>query len=102
MSLKNKTAIVTGAAKGIGKGIALALAKEGCNVVISDIDQKEAEAVAEEVQKMGPKALAVRCDVSNKEEVEEKSPRIFFGEIESNPPSCIFHPFPLSNRTICQ
>ncbi|MFA5872232.1 MAG: SDR family NAD(P)-dependent oxidoreductase [Parcubacteria group bacterium] len=71
MFLKNKTAIVTGAAKGIGKGIALALAKEGCNVIVSDIDQKEAEIVAEEVRKIGPKALAVQCDVSKKEDVEK-------------------------------
>lgn len=70
MSLKNKTAIVTGARRGIGKGIALALAKEGCNVVISDIDEKNCEAVAEEVRKLGPKALAVQCDVTKKEEVE--------------------------------
>ncbi|PIU78855.1 MAG: hypothetical protein COZ28_01700 [Candidatus Moranbacteria bacterium CG_4_10_14_3_um_filter_44_15] len=71
MSLENKTAIVTGARRGIGKGIALALAKEGCNVVISDIDEKDCEAVAEEVRKLGSKALAVRCDVSKKEEVEK-------------------------------
>lgn len=71
MSLKNKTAIVTGARRGIGKGIALALAKEGCNVVVSDIDEKDCEAVAEEARKLGPKALAVRCDVSKKEDVEK-------------------------------
>ncbi|MFA5926051.1 MAG: SDR family NAD(P)-dependent oxidoreductase [Parcubacteria group bacterium] len=70
MLLENKTAIVTGAAKGIGKGIALALAKEGSNVVVSDIDQKESETVTEEIKKIGPKALAVQCDVSKKEEVE--------------------------------
>lgn len=70
MSLENKTAIVTGARRGIGKGIAIALAKEGCNVVISDIDEKDCEAVAEEVRKLGPKALAVQCDVTKKEEVE--------------------------------
>ncbi len=69
MSFEKKSAIVTGAAKGIGKGIALALAKEECNVVVSDIDQKEAEKVAEEIRKMGPKALAIQCDVSKKEEV---------------------------------
>ncbi|MDD5489472.1 MAG: SDR family NAD(P)-dependent oxidoreductase [Candidatus Moranbacteria bacterium] len=70
MPLQNKTAIVTGAAKGIGKGIAIALAKEGANVVVSDIDQKEAEKVAEEIRKIGPKALVIQCDVSKKEEVE--------------------------------
>lgn len=71
MSLQNKTAIVTGARRGIGKGITLALAKEGCNVVISDIDEKDCETVAEEVRKMGAKALAVQCDVTKKEEVEK-------------------------------
>jgi len=71
MPLKNKTAIVTGARRGIGKGIALALAKEGCNIVVSDIDKEDCEAVAEEVRKLGPKALAVLCDVSKKEEVEK-------------------------------
>ncbi|MDP1884614.1 MAG: SDR family NAD(P)-dependent oxidoreductase [Candidatus Moranbacteria bacterium] len=71
MPLENKTAIVTGARRGIGKGIALALAKEGCNVVVSDIDEKDCEAVAEEARKLGPKALAVRCDVSKKEDVEK-------------------------------
>lgn len=71
MSFQNKTAIVTGAAKGIGRGIALALAKEGANVIVSDIDQKESETVAEEIRKIGPKALAVQCDVSKKDEVEK-------------------------------
>lgn len=71
MPLKNKTAIVTGARRGIGKSIALALAKDGCNVVISDIDEKDCEAVAEEARELGPKALAVRCDVSKKEDVEK-------------------------------
>lgn len=70
MLLENKIAIVTGAAKGIGEGIALALAAEGCDIVVSDIDEQNAQAVAEEVKKMGRKAIAVRCDVSKKEEVE--------------------------------
>lgn len=84
MLLENKTAIVTGARRGIGKGIALALAKEGCNVVISDIDEKDCEAVAEEARKLGPKALAVRCDVSKKEEVEKLFSRTIeeFGRLD--------------------
>lgn len=71
MSFKNKTAIVTGSRRGIGKGIAIALAKEGCNIVVSDIDQKDCEEVAEEMKKLGVKALGIKCDVSNKAEVEE-------------------------------
>jgi len=70
MILENKVSIVTGARRGIGKGIALALAKEGCNVVVSDIDQKDCEIVAKEISQMGVKAIAVKCDVSNKKEVE--------------------------------
>lgn len=84
MSLENKTAIVTGARRGIGKGIAIALAKEGCNVVVSDIDEKDCEVVAEEVRKLEPKALAVRCDVSKKGEVEKLFSRTMeeFGRLD--------------------
>jgi 3-oxoacyl-[acyl-carrier protein] reductase len=84
MPLKNKTAIVTGARRGIGKGIALALAKEGCNIVVSDIDEKDCEAVAEEVRKMGPKALAVQCDVSKKADVEKMFTKTIeeFGQLD--------------------
>jgi len=70
MFLKNKTAIVTGAGQGIGKGIALALAKEGCNIVTSDINKETCEDVAAEIEKLGVKSIAVKCDVSKKEEVE--------------------------------
>lgn len=71
MLFKNKTAIVTGSRRGIGKGIAIALAKEGCNIVVSDIDQKDCEAAAEELKEFGVKAIGVKCDVSNKSEVEK-------------------------------
>jgi len=71
MSFKNKTAIVTGSRRGIGKGIVIALAKEGCNIVISDIDQKDCEEVAEEITKLGAKAIGIKCDVSKKADVEE-------------------------------
>jgi len=70
MTLKNKTAIVTGARRGIGKGIVLALAREGCNIVVSDINQGDCEKVVEEIEKIGVKGLAVQCDVSKKEEVD--------------------------------
>ncbi|PJA46153.1 short-chain dehydrogenase [Candidatus Uhrbacteria bacterium CG_4_9_14_3_um_filter_50_9] len=70
MSFKNKVAIVTGAKQGIGLGIALAFAKEGCRVVVTDIDQKGAEKTAKRIEKLGVKAMAVACDVSKKEEVD--------------------------------
>lgn len=70
MAFKNKVAIVTGARQGIGRGIALALAKEGCNVVVSDLDQKDCDKTAEELSKLGVKTLGVKCDVSKKSEVD--------------------------------
>jgi len=70
MILKNKIAIVTGAGRGIGRGIALALAKDGCNVVISDINQEDCAKVAAEVEALGVEALTVKCDVSQKNEVD--------------------------------
>lgn len=71
MSLINKIALITGARRGIGLGIATALAQEKCNVIISDIDQKDCDRVAGEFKKSGIKAIGVKCDVSNKKEVEK-------------------------------
>lgn len=70
MLLKNKVAIITGAKQGIGFGIALAFAKEGCNVVISDIAQADCEKAAKKLEKFGVKTLAIACDVSKKTEVD--------------------------------
>ncbi len=67
----NKTAIVTGAAKGIGYGIALALAKGGANIVMGDFDQATNEASAVEIEKLtGSKCVAVQCDVSLKGDID--------------------------------
>ena len=68
MKLDGKTAIVTGAAQGIGKEIACSLAKEGANVVVSDIDIEHAEQTAAEIKKMGRKTLVIKADVSVPEE----------------------------------
>ena len=69
MRLKDKVAIVTGAASGIGKEIARAYAREGARVVIADLNQTAAEALAAELG--GPlKALAVAMDVTNEQQVE--------------------------------
>jgi len=69
--LKNKVAIVTGARRGMGKSHALALAKAGAKVVVSDISLEECQNVVEEIEKAGGEGLAVKCDVSKKEEVDE-------------------------------
>ncbi|MEN8153915.1 MAG: 3-oxoacyl-[acyl-carrier-protein] reductase [Acidobacteriota bacterium] len=66
-----KNSIVTGAARGIGKSIALSLAKAGLNVVVSDILIEEAEKVAEEIRGLGVESIAVKSDVSKMESVKE-------------------------------
>ncbi|MCX6791372.1 MAG: SDR family NAD(P)-dependent oxidoreductase [Candidatus Gribaldobacteria bacterium] len=70
MILKNKVAIVTGAGQGIGRGIALALAQEGCSVVVSDLNQDNSNKVVAEIKALGVEALAIKCDVSQKNEVD--------------------------------
>ena len=71
MQLRGKTALVTGAAKGIGKGIALELARQGCEVAVNDYaDATGAEATAAAIQAMGRHALVVLADVGVSVEVE--------------------------------
>ncbi|MHB2153668.1 3-oxoacyl-[acyl-carrier-protein] reductase [Calditrichota bacterium GD2] len=65
---EGKVAIVTGSARGIGKAIALKLAREGYHVVISDILQDAAKETAQEIEKLGVKSLAVVADVSKAED----------------------------------
>ncbi len=65
MSDQNKVAIVTGAARGIGKAIAQKLAQSGINVVVSDIMEEAAVATAEELKSFGVQTLAVKSDVSS-------------------------------------
>lgn len=66
-----KNAIVTGAARGIGKAIALKLAESNLNVVVSDILIEEAEKVAAELEKCGIQSMAIKTDVSQIADVEE-------------------------------
>lgn len=73
MKLAGKVAIVTGAGrdgKGIGRFVALALAREGADVVIADYVMDAAEAVAKEVRAIGRRAVAVRADVAKYEDAE--------------------------------
>jgi len=68
-SLKNKVALVTGAGKGIGKAIALALAAEGVHVALLSRTEKDLLSVATEINKLGVKSTIVTADVSKIEEV---------------------------------
>lgn len=65
--LENKTAIVTGAASGMGKAIATLFAKEGAKVALADLVQADAEAVAEEIRREGGIAIGIGCDVSKED-----------------------------------
>lgn len=69
MRLKDRVAIVTGAAKGIGWGIATVLAKEGAHLVVADIDDRAGEATAAEINASGAQAIFVHCDVSNEDQI---------------------------------
>ena len=85
MRLRNRTAIVTGAAVGIGKAIAQAFAAEGANVVIFDLNLEKAQEAAEGINSAGcGKASAVQCDVGYSDQVTEafkKADRIL-GELD--------------------
>ena len=83
MRLKDKVAIVTGAASGIGKEIAKTYAREGARVVIADLNQAAADATAAELGG-SPKALSVAMDVTNEQQVDEGVARTIeqFGKID--------------------
>jgi len=84
MRLKNKVAIITGGAEGIGKAYALGFVKEGAKVVIADINEKAAKATEEEIKSVGLEALAVKVDVSKAADVDEmvKKTLAHFGKID--------------------
>ncbi|HET9190807.1 MAG TPA: 3-hydroxybutyrate dehydrogenase [Rudaea sp.] len=70
MSVKDKVALVTGAASGIGKRIAEVLADNGAHIAIADINQAAADAAAADIRKRGVKATAVMMDVTSEDQVE--------------------------------
>lgn len=71
MSLKNRVALVTGSARGLGKAIAERLAKNGASVVISDIDKAASEQTAADLRDAGFDAMALRLNVADEENVNE-------------------------------
>ncbi len=69
MRLEGKNALITGGAQGIGKSIALGMAKEGANIAIADVNMESAESTANEVKALGVNSIALKLDVSNQENV---------------------------------
>jgi len=68
--LKNKVTIITGSRRGMGKSHAILFAKAGAKVVVSDISEEDCQKVVDEIKKNGGEATAIKCDTSNKGEVE--------------------------------
>lgn len=71
MRFENKTALVTGAAVGIGRAVALRLAEEGAKIVILDMNYDALMSVKGEAESLGAEVLAYKCDVGNESEVGE-------------------------------
>ena len=69
LRLENRVALITGAASGIGKAIALRFADEGANVSLVDIDKQSIFDLAEKIKKSGKKAVSIPCDVTNELQV---------------------------------
>src|SRR5262249_32002759 len=90
MRLKDKVAIVTGAASGIGKDIAIVFAREGAKDAIADLNQKAADAMAREIDPNGKHAISVAMDVTDEQQVDAGTAKVIetFGALDilvSNP-----------------
>jgi len=83
-NLNGKVAVVTGAASGIGKQIALTLSEAGAAIAIADLNQDGANAVAEEIKKAGGKAIGIAMDVTNEDAVNQGIDKVAaeFGSID--------------------
>jgi 3-oxoacyl-[acyl-carrier protein] reductase len=84
MRLQNKVAIITGASQGIGRAYALRFAREGARIVVADIRADGAQAVVDEIKKLGGEALAIRTDVSKEADTKAMAAKTAerFGRID--------------------
>ncbi len=84
VDFREKTVIVTGGAQGIGKGICEAFADQGASVIIADIDQEAGEETQAAIQKAGGKAIFIKTDVTNENEIIHLIEQTiqFFGKID--------------------
>jgi NAD(P)-dependent dehydrogenase (short-subunit alcohol dehydrogenase family) len=81
---KDKVAVITGGGSGIGLGIAHALADEGTHILVSDIELDLAREAASDLRRRGVQTLAIRCDVSERSNVEDLAERAWgeFGHVD--------------------
>ncbi len=85
MRLKDKVAVITGGSRGIGREIALAFAKEGCRIVVNYISRADlADETVKTIEAAGSRAMAIRADISRRQEVREMFCRAIdeFGRID--------------------
>lgn len=84
MRLKDKVALVTGSGRGIGRAIALRMAKEGAKVVVNSVHSETSDAVKKEIESDGGRAISIPCDVSKQQDVERliESVKHEFGTID--------------------
>jgi NAD(P)-dependent dehydrogenase (short-subunit alcohol dehydrogenase family) len=84
MRLKDKVAIITGAASGMGHGEAIRFAEEGAKVVVADLNLEGAQAVADEIKAAGGEAIAVAVNVMKVEDIEScvKAAEEAFGQVD--------------------
>jgi NAD(P)-dependent dehydrogenase (short-subunit alcohol dehydrogenase family) len=84
MLLKDRVAIITGGAKGMGKTMALKFAEEGCAVVVCDIDAKGTKSVADEIAGNGGKSLAFKVDITKSADIKKMVDRTIakFGKVD--------------------
>ena len=82
--LTGKVALVTGSGRGIGKSLALALAREGAEVAIADINKENADKTSEEIKSLGRRSISIKTDLSKKDEVEAMFKEVMknFGQID--------------------
>ncbi|MGV8146514.1 MAG: 3-oxoacyl-[acyl-carrier-protein] reductase [Alkaliphilus sp.] len=77
LELRGKNVLVTGGSRGIGRAVALSLAKEGANIVVNYArSEAEAQEVVEEIEELGVKAIALKANVANAKEVDEMAKTI--------------------------
>ncbi len=84
MRLQGNTALVTGAGRGIGRAVALALAEEGADVVLASRTESELTRVADEVRSRGVRAIAVQTDLTHDDQLDALVERVFaeFGALD--------------------
>lgn len=84
MELHGKVALITGAAQGIGKSVALLLAQKGADIVVSDINLEKAQETAKEIEAFGRKTMAIKVDVANSGDAERMVQAVIeqFGKID--------------------